>query len=110
MLIKLLLVSEILTMGDLSVPFLRSAYSILINKTRWLQYVLKWKESFALALQCQINSSERQSILVLVDCFSLYSRMKTAEICVVLFVLGFVCELSLSVDPRDPNVCSLWER
>ncbi|KAI2655154.1 Platelet endothelial aggregation receptor 1 [Labeo rohita] len=35
--------------------------------------------------------------------------MKTAEICVVLFVLGCVCELSLSLDPRDPNVCSLWE-
>ncbi|KTF74229.1 hypothetical protein cypCar_00019357, partial [Cyprinus carpio] len=34
-------------------------------------------------------------------------RMKT--ICVVLFVLGCVCELSLSLDPRDPNVCSLWE-
>ncbi|KTG36124.1 hypothetical protein cypCar_00002536 [Cyprinus carpio] len=37
-------------------------------------------------------------------------RMKTAEICVVLFVLSCVCELSLSLDPRDPNVCSLWER
>ncbi|TRY81804.1 hypothetical protein DNTS_023127 [Danionella cerebrum] len=40
---------------------------------------------------------------------ALYSSMEAAEICVLLFVLGGVSDLTLALDPRDPNVCSLWE-
>ena len=36
--------------------------------------------------------------------------MPTLQSSVVLLLLSFLVDLSFSLNPRDPNVCSLWER